>query len=265
MNSTQKIIKYGAIAFAIALIIGIFNFFTSAILELTFFFDGDSSLTKSMIETRVESTINKIEINLKATSIEIKEGSEFLVSTNNKKIEITENDNCLTIKETGQKYSKNAKLIIYLPTGNSLTNLSLDGGAGQVSLNDITTDHLKLQLGAGNSEINNLTVKNSSSIEGGAGNLSIYRGRIKNLDLDLGVGNVTIEAELLGQNKIEAGIGNLNVNLLGKKDNYQIKATKGIGKITINDASVKADTTFGNGDNYLNLNGGIGNITVSFK
>ena len=265
MNSTQKIIKYGAIAFAIALIIGIINFVTSAILDFTFFFDGDSSLTKSMLETRVESPINKIEISLKATSIEIKEGSEFLVSTNNKKIEVTEKDNCLTIKENGQKYSKNAKLIIYLSTGNSLTNLSLDGGAGQVSLNDITTDHLKLQLGAGNSEINNLTVKNSSSIEGGAGNLSIYRSRIKNLDLDLGVGNVTIEAELLGQNKIEAGIGNLNVNLLGEKDNYQIKATKGIGKITINDTSVKDDTTFGNGDNYLNLNGGIGNITVSFK
>lgn len=265
MTSTQKIIKYTALAFAIALILTIVNALISAIFGLTFFFNDNDSVSQNMQETSINGSINKIEVNLKTTTLEIKEGEKFLVSTNNKKVKITEENNNLYIKEINKNFAKTSKLILYLPSKYTLKKLDIVGGAGQISLNDITTEKLKLELGAGNTKITNLDVKSNSSIEGGAGNLNIKNSTLNNLDLDIGVGNVTLEAKILGKNKIEAGIGNLNIKLLAKKQDYQIKASKGIGKITIADSSIKDDESIGKGQNYLELEGGIGNITVPFK
>ena len=201
MTSTQKIIKYTAFAFAIALILTIVNALISAIFGLTFFFNDNDSVSQNMQETSINGSINKIEIDLKTTTLEIKEGEEFLVSTNNKKVKITEENNNLYIKEINKNFAKTSKLILYLPSKYTLKKLDIVGGAGQISLNDITTEKLKLELGAGNTKITNLDVKSNSSIEGGAGNLNIKNSTLNNLDLDIGVGNVTLEAKILGKNK----------------------------------------------------------------
>ena len=85
------------------------------------------------------------------------------------------------------------------------------------------------------------------------------------MDLDLGVGKFELTSSLLGSNKIKAGIGSLELNLLGDKEDYLIKANKGIGTIRVDEAVVSDDSTIGTGENTIKIDGGIGNIDVSFR
>lgn len=67
-----------------------------------------------------------------------------------------------------------------------------------------------------------------------------------------------------GNSKINAGIGSLELNVLGSKNDYVIKANKGIGNILIDGLNVSDNYTYGNGEDTLNIEGGIGSINVNF-
>ena len=61
----------------------------------------------------------------------------------------------------------------------------------------------------------------------------IVSGNINDLNLDMGVGETNLNTILTGKSKMNAGVGNLNINLQNSKESYRIKADKGIGNIDI--------------------------------
>ena len=95
--------------------------------------------------------------------------------------------------------------------------------------------------------------------------INIDNGNINNLDLDMGVGDVNISGILTGNNKIDTGIGALNLNLSNSSNNYTFKVEKGIGKVLIDNTKVEDNEVIGSGSNYIVLNGGIGDIKVNFN
>ena len=94
--------------------------------------------------------------------------------------------------------------------------------------------------------------------------MSIKESNINDLDLDMGVGEVNLTSNLTGQNQINAGVGKLNINLQGEKESYKIQADKGIGSIKIDGNEISNGETLGNGENYIEIDGGIGNIDINF-
>lgn len=64
---------------------------------------------------------------------------------------------------------------------------------------------------------------------------------------------------------IDAGVGSLKLNINGKKEDYKIKVSKGIGAIRINGDEVSNDSTTGNGENYIEIDGGIGDIRINIQ
>lgn len=86
----------------------------------------------------------------------------------------------------------------------------------------------------------------------------------ENLDLDLGVGKITLTSKLTGINEINSGVGETNINLLGIKEDYQIKVDKGIGSIDIDGENILNNTYYGNGTSRVDIDGGIGSINVRF-
>ena len=81
----------------------------------------------------------------------------------------------------------------------------------------------------------------------------------------MGVGETNINALLTGKSDIDAGIGNLNIMLNGSKEDYKINTEKGIGTVRIDGDSISNNQTFGNGDNLIKIDGGIGNISIKFN
>lgn len=272
MTSAQKIIKYLALCLATFLIfliisslLGVF-YSVSKILDI----QKDNEVTMDKMSTVNFKTddISSLDINLLFTNLIIKQGNNLHVETNNEKVHFDEENNSLKIKEDSRNWlSQNNKgdLILYLPKNSQFKTVEIQVGAGKIQIENLVTDFLSLELGAGETSIQRLNVSENCKIESGAGKVSLLDGRIKNLDLDLGVGKFELTSSLLGSNKINAGIGSLELNLLGNKKDYLIKADKGIGTIHADEAVVSDDSTIGTGENTIKIDGGIGNIDVSFR
>lgn len=270
MTAAQKVIKYIAIAFAIFLIASIIYGIFSVIYELGFAFGpSNDNISEEMSTFNVyKEAVSKLDINVGATNFTIKQGEEFKVETNNKNIIIEQTNEELRIKEKNTKWHFNRKLeselVIYIPENFEFSTVKMEMGAGKIEIDGLTANNLKLQLGAGKTDINNLFVKNIAEIDGGAGEVQIKSSELNNLDFDLGVGEVKLEAKITGKSDIDAGVGSLNINLLGKKDSYKLHINKGVGSVLIDGNNVKDDTYYGEGDSFIDIDGGVGEIKVKF-
>ena len=68
---------------------------------------------------------------------------------------------------------------------------------------------------------------------------------------------------LLGNNKIDQGVGELILDL--QNDDYKFKVEKGLGSITVNGNSYSEDFEDGEGTNIIDIDGGVGSININTK
>lgn len=276
MTTAQKIIKYCAVAFAIFLIITIISAVLSAGYGLLNAIGIINFNRYSLLENMVTISDDaeefvSINLDIKSSNLQIKTGDKFEVKTNNSNIKYSNENGSIKIKEdkvANWFFGKIdiGELIIYIPENmKQIDEVKINIGAGTVFIEQLNTKNLYLDLGAGNVEIDKLTVSEELKINGGAGNININSGEIENVDLDLGVGNTKIKSDITGNSNINTGVGELNLYLSLDADNYKINVNKGLGKITFNDDKILDDTIIGNGENYIKISGGVGNINIETK
>jgi len=273
MTTAQKIIKYLAVSFAIFLIITIISTILAALFALSGILglkkDIEENLNAEMTSTNFENNdITTLDIEIASTNLTIKTADFLKAETDNNNIEYKKENNKLKIEEKNKKWFSNyteKELILYLPQEIQFEKIKINTGAGKINIETLNTEKLSFELGAGETEIQNLIVSKECEIDGGAGKLSIKEGKIKDLDLDIGVGEVNLTSSLSGKNEINAGVGNLNIELQGEKDSYKIQADKGLGSIKVEGKEIVNGESFGDGENYIEVDGGIGNIDIDFK
>ena len=170
----------------------------------------------------------------------------------------------LYINEKSHKLWERDKGDVYItiPDNKEFEFISLEAGAGSISIDKFNTDILMLDLGTGKTTIKDLIVRKRADIDGGAGNIEIKKSTINNLDIDIGVGNIDITSTLTGENDIDSGIGNLTLNLKKSLEEYKFTFDKAIGNVKINDKKIKDIEYNNNGDNIIDIDGGIGNINI---
>lgn len=199
--------------------------------------------------------------------LKIIEGKSLKVESNNKYIKSKTANNKLSVTEKRHSIFKkkdNEEVIIYIPKDITFDKVYISNGAGTINIENITTRDLELELGAGKLEIDKLITYDNTEIEGGAGEVMIKNAKLYNLDLDVGVGKFTLNASILGSSNIDAGVGELNINLLDHKDNYSIYTEAGIGSIRIDGVNVKNEANYGTGANKIDIDGGVGSININF-
>ena len=270
MTTAQKIIKYLAIAFAIFLIISIISTITAVVFALSGILglkqNIEQSMSSEMVVAEIENNdIRTLDIEVDFTNLTIKTGESLKLETNNNNINYKQDNQKLEIKEKTKKSLFNyteKELILYLPEQIEFEKVRIMTGAGKVDIENFNTEKLLFELGAGETKIHKLNVSKECEIDGGAGKITISNGVINNLDLDMGVGEVSLTSNLIGKNAINAGVGNVNINLKGEKESYKIQVDKGIGSIKIDGEEISNSEIFGDGENYIEVNGGIGNIKI---
>ena len=236
-ETTHRLIKAFAICLAIFIIVSIIN-------TIVYFASSIFSVNNNInMNENYSSEIKNIKIDMGTSNIVIKKGDT------------------LNITENSVNFFRNkiiSKVIITIP--NNLKDLSIDFGAGKLEISDINTSRFNLDQGAGKVIINNL-ISGKTDIDGGAGELNIKSSVLEDLDLDMGAGKFYFSGSLHGNNKIEQGIGELILDLNG--NDYTIKASKGLGSITINGEDYSKNTTVGEGINDIKIDGGVGSITIN--
>ena len=254
MTTAQKIIKYMATAFALFLVVTIISAVLSAgygILNLIgLIHTKDNIITEDfkVISNDVKE-VSTLKIDLACTNLDIKVGDNFKVETNNSKIVFEENNGNAQIKEKNKNWLNNnnnnsSNLIVYIPE---------------------TIQKLYLELGAGDVHIENIVVTQQIEINGGVGKTDLKSCKINNLQANLGMGEFSFNGELTGKNTINSGVGDVNINLINNKEDYTIDVSKGIGTVMLDGENVEEDRKYGNGENYLDIDGGIGDININFE
>lgn len=267
MSDIQKVIKYLAMVFAIFLIVSIFSGIISLVLIFGSIFDNSNVLLDDYEVLETDGIIEVLDIEVSSVNVIIKEDTVFKIETNNKRVDLKQEGNKVLIEEEGNFLFNNTKtgdLIIYVPEVNNLSDVSLESGAGRVEIESFTTNNLLLDLGAGKVEINDLVVLEKSKIDGGIGEIDIKNSTIHNLDLDIGVGKVSFLGSILGVSEIDCGVAETTLDLIGTTSDYKITIDKGIGNVKVDGNSVTDSSYYGNGNNLIEINGGIGSIKVDF-
>ena len=272
MTTTQKIIKYLAIAFALFLVISIFSIIFGLSRKIISSINSDKKDSKLLEEyTTISNNVNNIEsfkIDISNDDIEIKEGEKFEVKTNDPDVKFYHENSKVKIK-TDKTFSwhlsnsSRGTIIIYLPNEFNITELDLNLGAGKIDIDKIFVETLLMDLGAGTMTAKEINVYEKATINGGAGNINIYSGTINNLNLKLGAGNASIQSDLTGSNTLTTGVGKLNLGLSRSKDNYKFDISKGLGNIILNDFDVSEDILIGDGETKIKISGAVGNIIIN--
>lgn len=281
MKEFQKIIKYAAVAFGLYLAISIIGGIIAIIVSIFTGFYGISYLTDSLNDTinsddtsierndenqEVEE-FSKMKLDISASNLTIKlEGNSYKVETYQipKNTKIESKDGILEIKSNKKlnKSDSKSSITIYLPEDVELEEADIQVGAGIVDIAGLIAKNVEFNFGAGNVNMQNITVKNNAKIECGAGQAIIKNSELANADIEAGVGKLVYSGDLTGNTQIDYGVGDVELELTGDAEKYAIHTEKGIGDIKINDSSVANDSTIGNGENKIDIEGGVGSIDI---
>ncbi len=268
MSSVQRIIKYLALALSFLLTFSIISIIVYGALMISNIFNREDVDTSGDVRLLGEfEKVSILNIDIDSSNIEIKIGDGFRVETSNKYIELREDNKEIYVTEKKHNWftSKNvSNLVIYVPHDVLLERVDINSGAGTVDMEELLTEKLNFDLGAGTVNINNLNVLNTAKIDGGVGEININNSSLNNLKLNIGVGKFTMKARISGNSEIDHGIGEASLNLMGEKNNYQIHVDKGIGSLTIDGNEAKDDYAYGNGIDRIDINGGMGRISINF-
>lgn len=215
----------------------------------------------------IDKDIMDIDIELRNTELIVEVGERLKIETNNKKINIRQKEDKIEITEKKDNVLTLIKgniLKLTVPENYPFDEVEIDAGAGKVNITYLLAEELELNLGAGKVDIKNVTTTDDTKINGGAGSINIKESLFKNLKLNLGVGTLKFASKVEGDSDIECGVGSSDIKLYGRKEDYKIKISTGVGEIIIDGQKVKESSTCGTGKNKIDISGGLGNLNIGF-
>lgn len=278
MTTFQKIIKYGAIAFAIYLsvvIISVILMVITAIFGITAGIENyKNEKTNNQImlnEWAKEYTdVSNLDVDLAFCKLEIREGVTFKVETKNvsDKFECELKSNKLIIKDSKinndwyELEDITPEVIIYIPKDYKLYDVTIKTGINETKIENLECEKLDLEMGIGKYEVDNL-VSNNAEIEAGAGETIIKNSEFERLKLDGGIGKLAITSKVTNNAEIDSGIGRLEIGLIGNKEDYKIKAESGLGNLLVDGNSIKNNQTIYNGNVNIKVEAGVGETEIN--
>ena len=215
----------------------------------------------------ITSDIHSLNIRINAADFIIKHADEFSVESNLKYLSVSEENGILTIIDKAKNTSNFTEptLTLCVPNTTIFENVYIKTGAAKLSVDTFSTNTLELTLGAGDVYFKSLNVFSDVQIKGGAGEVAISNGTLNNLTLEMGLGELNLTASVLGMSDLKFGLGESNVTLIGEKNDYKINIERGLGNIIIDGKTVNDFSSSGNGQNHLNIKGGVGTINLNFQ
>lgn len=272
MTTFQKIVKYLAIAFGIYLSLMIF----SAIISIATSILGVTTIVGALDDDNIERTsfaqeysgITELDIDINSGNLIIETGPTFKVELKevSKYVTVESNQGKLKIQENSKKALKNniGQIIVYIPENTVLNEVEIDSGIGETEIKHLNAKECEMDFGVGSTKISNMTVQNKIKIETGTGEVSLDNCNVNNLSLETGVGKTEFVGNIEGSSSIKNGMGELDIDLLGKSEEYQIITETGIGEVKLNNQNI-GEGTIGTGKNVIKVEGGIGSISIKTK
>lgn len=271
MTTFQRIVKYCAVAFALFLIISIVGGICGAVGAVAGVFGSRVTGDSGVGELRtypVSADVENLDLEISAAELKIVSGTGFSVESNHKYLTVKEDNGTLKISEEKVAFgisSEGVKVVLTVPADFVFEDASIETGAGKVDIENLCANTLRLDLGAGATDIGCLTAQTRAKISTGAGKLTIRDGVLRDVTMELGVGKLELAARLTGECTVDYGVGGAELTLLGSKEDYQIRLDKGLGEATLEGEAMNDGSTYGGGKNRIDIDGGVGSISIRFR
>ena len=227
----------------------------------------EDGVTEETRTYEIGSEIHTLHIRINAADFRIEEGECFSVESNLRYLSVTEESGVLTLEDRGSGKLRyhNPVLTLTVPREAVFDAVDLKTGAARITVDTLSTQHLRCELGAGEVRFGQLEVLQSATVKGGAGKLTVAGGSLRQLTLEMGVGELELRGRLLGSNRLELGVGGSTLTLLGDREDYRLELEKGLGSISVDGKSLSDYGSSGNGTSCVEIHGGIGSIHVWFE
>lgn len=215
----------------------------------------------------IMSEIHSLDIHINAADFKIVSADEFSVKSNLKYLSVSEKDGVLKIEDEAKSNSNyaNPVLTLYVPNGTVFNDVDIETGAAKMTVDTLSASSVELKLGAGDVRFESLNASAEVDIKGGAGQITIVSGTLNDLSLEMGMGELNLTAAVFGDSDLKFGVGESNVTLIGSEDDYKVDIEKGIGSITVDGKTVTDYGSSGNGQNHIEIEGGVGAINLKFQ
>jgi len=273
MNAAQKVIKGFAIGLAVLIMVSIAGVVLSAVGTLGLISDGferDNLVMGDVVELvddKGESrVVKRLDVSVKATRVWVKSvDSGVSYQTNNEYIDVWEENGTIHVVERSHGvfgFGGTGDLTIYVDNKVELEEVKFEVGAGTLTVQNLVAKRIDLELGAGKTEIDYLSASERLRIDGGAGLLEVRGGKARNAEIEIGAGKADLQLELMGDSRVESGVGKLDLELIGEEEDYQLEVDKGIGSVSYNGRGLADETREGNGKNRVKIESGVGAVEI---
>lgn len=234
-----------------------------------------------------DNDIRNLDMDIEYGEVIVKTGSvaDVEISTKNiveKRFSYEVKGDTLSIRYKGGfgffTWKSNAHIYVTLPEGTKFEKSDIANGAGSVQIIGLSSSTLKIDNGAGELKMENVTADDELKIKSGAGAVSLKGVNCGLLDIDSGVGEVRAEdtvcggiklnngmgavrysGEVNGNAKIDNGVGEVRMTLYGLSSDYNFDVDNGIGQVKIN-GNAPVNTTGGKYD--FKIDTGIGEVRI---
>lgn len=211
--------------------------------------DGDKEIFETAPTSELEFSLSGDE--LKFQSYDGDKIRIEVTGSKKDKVRIGTEDDSLILETTGR--SQNREITVSYPKNVRFKETSIDVTAGTVTMCDeFRTDDLDVSVAAGEfTNAGKISVANDTSITVGTGNVELSELDIYNLEVDCGIGNVDLD-------------------IVGKEADYNYEISCSAGNVDIGGSSYSGvghnkNITNPNARRDMNLDCGVGNITVNFE
>lgn len=211
--------------------------------------DGDKEIFETAPTSELEFSLSGDE--LKFQSYDGDKIRIEVTGSKKDKVRIGTEDDSLILETTGR--SQNREITVSYPKNVRFKETSIDVAAGTVTMCDeFRTDDLDVSVAAGEfTNAGKISVANDTSITVGTGNVELSELDIYNLEVDCGIGNVDLD-------------------IVGKEADYNYEISCSAGNVDIGGSSYSGvghnkNITNPNARRDMNLDCGVGNITVNFE
>lgn len=262
MTVLQRVIKYCAVTVGVLLIAVLIL----GVIRMTIRVSDGGAGAKQQAYT-ADGDVERLEIDVGAADLQIVTGDSLQVESSHRSLRVREQDGTLRISARRaffDVYPGEFSVVLTVPEDVVFADASITAGAGSVQIDTLRADTLSLELGAGETRIGSLYAQTSASIRGGAGKLCIGGGELRDLTVELGVGKLELTGKLTGSSTLDYGVGGVELTLLGGRDAYRITLDKGVGDAALGGRAMADGGVYGDGENYIAIDGSVGSVSIEF-
>ena len=157
---------------------------------------------------------------------------------------------------------------LYVPADALFSDVDVNLGAGEMHLDGLQADEMKIELGAGQIMADDMAAANIK-ISVGAGNVELQEATLGTVKIEVGAGNCLIEGEIFEDIKAECAMGNISLKLEGDEEDFDYELDCVTGNLKIGDTKYSGLSASKEIDNNaaqkMDLQCAMGNIEVDFE